>query len=92
MSAQYSSHSRASTNLAQIFSCVFIFHLIVLSLVWVGFSAPNPRLPATFIYAGAMPAEDTGSGTEMSADQFTIDHVKSPDLNQWTKLRELSKQ
>ncbi len=48
-----------SARFFKIFSGVFLAHLVVLNVVWVGFSAPFPRPPATFTYEGALPAEDT---------------------------------
>ena len=56
-----------SVRFYKIFAGVFLAHLIVLSVIWVGFSAPFPRPPATFTYEGALPAEDAGSGAEASS-------------------------
>jgi hypothetical protein len=76
---------------------VFLAHLVVLGVVWVGFSAPFPRPPATFTYEGALPAEGTGSGAEdvwqkgKTSDQFTLDHFEASYFNHWIELRGPSK-
>jgi hypothetical protein len=82
----------------KIFSGVFLAHLVVLNIVWVGFSAPFPRPPATFIYEGALPAdEDTGGAqkdvwqkSEMSG-HFALDHFEASYFNHWITLRDPSK-
>ena len=86
-----------SARFFKIFSGVLLVHLVVLNIVWVGFSAPFPRPPAAFIYEGALPAEDTGSGqkdvwqkSEMS-DQFALDHFEASYFNHWITLRDPSK-
>ena len=90
-----------SARFFKIFSGVFLAHLVVLSLVWVGFSAPGPRPPATFIYEGALPLEDTaGSPTEMypfrGQGLYRPIHLLSITagasfFNHWIMLREPSK-
>ena len=78
----------------KILSGVFLAHLLVLSLVWVGFSTPFPRPPATFVYEGALPVDDSVNGGEdewprvKASDQFTLDHSES---SHWLKLRAPSK-
>jgi len=87
-----------SARFFKIFSGVFVAHLGVLSVVWVGFSAPFPRPPATFTYEGALPAEDTGGGTEgdpfgskgtgpLTPNQFSLDHFEASYFNHWIELR-----
>ena len=86
-----------SARFFKIFSSVFLAHLFVLSVVWVGFSAPLPRPPATFTYEGALPAQSAGSGAEGAwqkgkiSDQFTLDHLGASYLNHWIRLRDPSK-
>jgi hypothetical protein len=86
-----------SVRFFKIFSGVVLAHLVMLSLVWVGFSAPLPRPPATFIYEGALPAGDTGSPTEevwqkgKASDQISIDHFEASYFNHWIDLRGPSK-
>jgi len=80
-----------SARFFKIFSGVFLVHLGVLSVVWVGFSAPFPRPPATFIYEGALPAGDTGSGTEGDPLGFVLDHFEASYFNHWIMLRGPSK-
>jgi len=76
---------------------VCLVHLILLSVVWVGFSAPLSRPPATFTYEGALPSEDTASREKdlwqksENSDQVTLDHSEAQFFNRWTKLRDPSK-
>ena len=90
-----------SARFFKIFSGVFLAHLVVLSVVWVGFSAPLPRPPATFTYEGALP-EDIGSGTQpdpfgskgtgpLTSDQFVLDRFEASYFNHWIELRGPSK-
>jgi hypothetical protein len=68
-----------------------------MNIVWVGFSAPFPRPPATFTYEGALPAEDTGGGAEdawqnaKAPGQFALDHFKASYFDRWITLRDPSK-
>jgi len=86
-----------SAQFFKIFLGVFLAHVIVLSVVWVGFSAPFPRPPAAFIYEGALPANDAGNGTEgvlkkeKISEHFALDHAETSYLNHWTTLRVPSK-
>jgi hypothetical protein len=86
-----------SAQFYKIFSGVFLAHLIVLSVVWVGFSAPLPRPPAIFTYEGALPAEDTSSGAgevwqkAKTTEQFILDHSENSYFNHWIELRDPSK-
>jgi len=81
----------------KIFAGVFLAHLVVLNVVWVGFSAPLPRPPAIFTYEGALPAQDAGSGTEdawrkgKTSDQFVFDHSGTSNFNHWIEIRDPSK-
>ena len=82
-----------SAQFFKIFLGVLAVHLTVLSIIWIGFSAPFPRPPARFTYEGARPAEDAGAGqedvwpTDRSSDQFTVDHMGTARFNQWIELR-----
>ena len=86
-----------SVRFFRIFTGVFLVHLVVLNLVWVGFSAPNPRAPATFIYQGALPLQDAGGGTEdvwqegKISDQFAFDPHEASYFNHWIEIRGPSK-
>ncbi|MBF0571603.1 MAG: hypothetical protein HQL12_06985 [Candidatus Omnitrophica bacterium] len=86
-----------SARFCKIFLGVFLVHLVVIRLVWVGFSAPGPRLPARFTYEGELPAEYTGSQAEdvwqkdRTLDQFAVDHLDASDFNHWIGLRDPSK-
>lgn len=63
-------------------------------MVWVGFSAPAQRPPATFIYEGALPLEGAGPSRAedvwqkgKTQDQFAIDHPSASYFNHWVELR-----
>ena len=77
-----------SARFFKIFSGVFLAHLVVLSVVWVGFSAPFPRPPATFTYEGALPAGDTASRAGdvwqkgKTSDPFALDRFEASYFNQ----------
>ncbi len=76
----------------KVFTGVLLAHLVGLSAVWVGFSVPFPRPPATFTYQGALPAQDTGGGAgPLTSNQFVLDHFEASYFNHWTTLREPSK-
>jgi len=82
-----------SARFFKILSGVLLVHLLVLSVVWVGFSAPLPRPPATFTYEGALPAGDMGNPSEDvwqkggSTDQFDLDHFDASYSHHWIELR-----
>jgi hypothetical protein len=84
-------------NFIKIFVGVLLAHLIVLNVVWVGFSAPLPRPPATFIYEGALGVQETGSGQEEvwqkgnAFGQFVFDHPEASYFNHWIEIRDPSK-
>ena len=76
---------------------MLLAHLVFLNLIWVGFSAPYPRPPATFTYQGALPAQDTLSPNgeiwqlDKKIDRLLPSHFEASNLNHWVKLREPSK-
>ena len=86
-----------SVRFFKIFIGVFLVHLVVLNLVWVGFSVPNPRFPATFIYQGALPAQDSGGVPEdvgpngKTSDQFALDPREASYFDHWIEIRNPSK-
>jgi len=86
-----------SARFFKIFLGVLFAHLVVLNVVWVGFSAPFPRPPATFTYEGALPAEDTAGRAEdawpqsKTSGQFALDHFEASYFNHWITLRDPSK-
>jgi hypothetical protein len=86
-----------SARFFKILLSVFFAHLVVLTVVWVGFSAPIPRPPVVFTYEGALPADDAGSGPEdvwqkdKASDQFIFDHLQAPYFNHWMEIRAPSK-
>ena len=77
----------------KIFSGVVLAHLVVLNIIWVGFSSPYPRPPVTFTYMGALPAEDAVSGPEdvwqkaKTSDQVALDHFDASYFDHWIELR-----
>lgn len=86
-----------SARFFKIFVVVLLAHVLLWSLVWVGFSAPYPRLPASFTYEGYLPQEDTDSTPQESgpqdkaANQFVFDHLGVFYFNHWIALRDPSK-
>ena len=86
-----------SARFFKIFTGVFLAHLVVLNVVWVGFSAPGPRPPATFTYEGALPPQDTSGRAEdiwqkaKTSDQFAFDHLEASYFNHWIDIRGLNK-
>ena len=86
-----------SVRFFKIFAGGFLAHLVVLNLVWVGFSAPNPRPAATFIFQGVLPLQDAGGQTEdvwqkgKASDQFDFDPREASYFNHWIEIRGPSK-
>ena len=81
----------------KIFSGVFLAHLVALNIIWVGFSVPFPRPPATFTYEGALPLQGAESGAEdvwqkgKTSGQFVLDRFTASRFNHWIELRGPSK-
>ena len=85
-----------SARFFKIFSGVLLAHLVILSVVWIGFSAPNPRLPAVFTYEGALPAGDGRPAEEVwpkgkTPDKLDFDHFEASYFPHWIELRGPSK-
>jgi hypothetical protein len=86
-----------SARFFKILAVVLGIHLVVLSVVWVGFSAPFPRPPATFTYQGSLPAEDTNSPEGQawpksdSSKQITLDRFDASYFDHWIELRDPAK-
>jgi len=79
----------------RIFVGVLLAHLVLLNVIWVGFSAPASRLPVTFTYQGALPAGDAATADvwqkNRTSDQFIIDHPGAAYFNHWIEIRGPSK-
>ena len=86
-----------SARFFRVLTGVLLAHFVVLSVVWVGFSAPGPKPSATFTYVGALPAQDTGSGAEdvwqkaKTSDQFAFGHLEASYFNRWIEIRDPAK-
>jgi len=86
-----------SARFYKILVTVFLAHLFVLNLIWVGFSAPFPKPPANFIFEGALASQDTFSVQEdvwqkgSAPDLLAVDHHESSYLDNWHTLREPTK-
>ena len=87
-----------SARFFKIFSGVFVAHLVLLSVVWVGFPVPGPRIAAAFIYDGALPAsQDSGNAAPdvgqkpRKTDQVPFDRFEASYFNHWIELRDPSK-
>ncbi len=69
---------------------------LALQMVWVGFSAPAPRLPATFTYEGALAALDSGASKEtwpvpQGLTKPVADGLGQAYVNHWVEIRGPSK-
>jgi len=86
-----------SVRFFKIGAVVLLAHLVVFNAVWVGFSAPAPRLPATFVYEGALPSADAAGSQQDSwqkggaSDQLSFDRFDASYFNRWIQLRGPSK-
>jgi hypothetical protein len=82
-----------SAQFFKIFSGVLLVHATVLSVVWVGFSAPRPRPAAAFTYEGALPAQEAirlpkeNLPQEPMAGQFDLDRFQAPYFNHWMQIK-----
>jgi hypothetical protein len=84
-----------SARFLKIFSGVLLSQLVIISLIWVGFSVPLPRSPATFTWGGTVSADDNGIGVPeavwqkgQTPDVFGVDHQKASGFDRWIRLRE----
>jgi hypothetical protein len=85
-----------SVQFYKILSVVLLLHVAVLSLVWVGFYVPLPRLQAAYIYEGALPAGTPVSTTgeawaQEKSDQWALDRRGSTLAGHWEDLLKPSK-
>jgi hypothetical protein len=82
-----------SAQFFKILSGVLVFHLALVNIIWVGFSAPLPRPPATFTYEGVLPAEDSGDVWPKAkiGGRVDVDHFKASYFNHWIQLRDPSR-
>ncbi len=82
----------------KIFLAVFLAHVVILSVVWVGFPVPPARIAAEFIYEGALPAsQESGNAPHdvrpdlKGSDQVPFDRFEASYFNHWIELRAPSK-
>jgi hypothetical protein len=69
----------------KIFLAVLGAHIIILSVVWVGFPVPSARIASAFIYEGALPESQEGRHAVSGAVSF--DHFEASNFNRWIELR-----
>jgi len=87
-----------SARFFKIFLIVFLAHMVLLSVLWVGFPVPGARVAAAFIYEGARPAgEDSGNAmsdvghSPKTLDPVYFDRFEASYFNHWIELRAPSK-
>lgn len=73
-------------------------HVLVLSLIWVGFSIPAPQVGSLFFYLGEeMTSLPLGLENGVKVDQgkvvdsLVVDEPSSAFFKPWIKMRELNK-
>jgi len=79
----------------KIYFGVFLAHIIILSVVWVGFPVPSARIASAFIYEGALPASqedaqalsDVGQRGRSGMPAVSFDRFEASDFNRWIELR-----
>jgi hypothetical protein len=78
---------------AKIFLGVLLAHVVVFSLIWIGFSAPGPRPPVQFTYGGSsLPeGEDNKNGLWQPTDKLILRYPEGVSSNYWAKFRASSK-
>jgi len=76
----------------KIFSLVSAAHIIIFSVVWVGFTAPPPRPGVIYTYEGALPGQETESENWQSgkSDKFLFNHLGS-SFDHWARFRDPAK-
>lgn len=87
-----------SARFFKIFLIVFLAHMVILSVLWVGFPVPPARDVAAFIYEGALPASqdsvnpvsDVGHNPKTSGPVY-FDRFEAAYFNHWIELRDPSK-
>ncbi len=85
-----------SARFFKILALVAGAHLVLLFVIWIGFPIPYPRPPATFTYAGALPAPYSGQAREIwpKGDALVpseLDHFDASGFKNWIELRDLAK-
>ena len=85
-----------SVRLIKISALVLISHVILFSVVLIGFPIPAPKLGAEFIYAGQLVADEAADaealdGSAPALQWIEFDHFDAPTFKPWVKLRGLNK-
>jgi len=87
-----------SARFFKIFSIVLLAHMVIFSVLWVGFPVPPARVAAAFIYEGAHsgspesvnPVSDVGQNPKTSGPLY-FDRFEASYFNHWIELRDISK-
>lgn len=77
----------------KIYALVATAHILVFSLVWIGFTAPNPRPAVIYTYEGALPLEEMATGEtwqKRNSEKLVFDHLEK-NYDPWVQSREPSK-
>jgi hypothetical protein len=87
-----------SARFFNIFLIVLFAHMVILSVLWVGFPVPPARGAAAFVYEGAWPAfQDNGSAVSdagqnpKASNPVYFDSFEASYFNHWIELRNPSK-
>ena len=87
-----------SVRFFRILLCVLCAHVVIFSVVWIGFPTPGLRPHAIFTYEGALPAEENNNGSEdllqqgRMFDKIIVDHLnKVSDPDRWVEIRNPTK-
>lgn len=84
-----------SARLIKIGLIIGFVHVVVLSLVWIGFPVPLSKPGADFVYVGALVSQGNGKVTAstkgMGMKQVEFDQFDAPTYGPWLKLRAVSK-
>jgi len=87
-----------SARYFKIFLAVLGAHIIILSVVWVGFPVPSARIASAFIYERALPDfQDNGSAVSdagqnpKASNPVYFDSFEASYFNHWIELRNPSK-
>lgn len=84
-----------SARLIKILVAVCLLHVIILSVLWVGFPVPLPKPQVDFVYVGGSVEEGSNRSAAQSpasvAQGFDFDHFDAPTFAPWMNLRMVDK-
>ncbi len=82
-----------SARLIKVSLAVVLFHIVLLSVCWIGFPVPKPKAQVDFIYVGGSVDEDGGavSAQMPNSKKFDFDRFDATAFGPWMKLRTIDK-